>query len=430
MVKKQNVTYAAVSLVVLAIVTGFLLLFVYKADDAAPPLSPGKKSAEKPPEARPYETSALYKQASGYSREGNIDKALEVLDDAKIEKDNNKENRAGCFILKARLFMKKNQFQEAVTYYQKALSFAVTDSQKAEIFSNLGNLHRDRTYFREALDAYNDALNIYRKLAKKKPDTYLKNLAVTLYNKGILYLRSPGYEATSFPESSLNEALGNYEKLAKENPDTYNPKIAEVYQTLAVYYKKKGDYTEAAEEYGKALRIYETLDDEKPNEYWPALVRALNNLALLDSQRNHPGEALANLKEALNIYRRFKKENPNEYLHDMEMSRTLANLGNFYRDNNQFREAEKAYEEALTIRERLAKNNPGFYYEFEAARIQLLMGYLYRGKNLSDIKNEESKRKGLSVINRAITFCEKYKNAAEVVWLLDEVIKLREYFRN
>jgi tetratricopeptide (TPR) repeat protein len=440
--------YAAISLAAIIIGIGLLLLFVFKADDLATQgdnhrseikgdtaRARVEKSAEKSSEEDPYEDSELYKKASGYSRDKKIDQALDVLDDEEIDKEE-QENRVGCYILKAQLHMKKNQFQEAETYYQKAKSLAVTDSQKAEIFSNLGDLHRDGQDFSKALDAYNEALNIYRRLANKKPNSYLKYLAWTLTNKGILYLNNPDYETTTFPKDAFDEALKIYEQLVVENREAYNPKAAKVYHNLAVYYKKKRNYSEAEEAYGKALRIEEILVNENAKEYLPSLAGTYNDLALLywtrDLERgiNYSSEAVANFKNAVEIYRRLKNENPTGSLHDMSMSRALANLGNFYRDADKFDEALDAYNEALKIRERLAGENPDVY-ELELGKILFLMSYLYLRKIHVDQENESSyKREGLILINRAITFYERYRDKTGVEEILGEAKKIKRIFEN
>jgi tetratricopeptide (TPR) repeat protein len=69
-----------------------------------------------------------------------------------------------------------------------------------------------------AQSAYEEALEIYRTLAKASPDAYLSGVAMILNNLGILYR---GNNAHTKAQSAYEEALEIRRTLAKTNPDTY-----------------------------------------------------------------------------------------------------------------------------------------------------------------------------------------------------------------
>ena len=75
---------------------------------------------------------------------------------------------------------------------------------------------------------YEEALKIYRELAKKRPDNYLPYVAATLSNLGILD------RAQNRPEEArkaFEEALKIYNSFAKLHPDQFSP-LAEHVKTL------------------------------------------------------------------------------------------------------------------------------------------------------------------------------------------------------
>ena len=53
--------------------------------------------------------------------------------------------------------------------------------------NNLAVLHSDKDEFPQALDKYNEALKIRRKLDKENPKTYLRDVAMTLNNLANLH---------------------------------------------------------------------------------------------------------------------------------------------------------------------------------------------------------------------------------------------------
>jgi tetratricopeptide (TPR) repeat protein len=96
----------------------------------------------------------------------------------------------------------------------------------AMTLNSLGLLYSDNNAHTKAQNAYEEALEIYRTLAKTNPDTYLSEMAMTLNSLGIVYRVN---NAHTKAQSAYEEALEIYRTLAKTNPNAY---LTLIYQAL------------------------------------------------------------------------------------------------------------------------------------------------------------------------------------------------------
>ncbi|SJM19255.1 hypothetical protein PGIN_13-1_00713 [Porphyromonas gingivalis] len=92
--------------------------------------------------------------------------------------------------------------------------------------NNLANLLSNNNEIERAKDCYQEALDIYRELAKKNPQAYNPDLAMTLNNLGVLYYQINNREGA---EKAYKEALSIREILAKRNSSAYE---IDYFQTL------------------------------------------------------------------------------------------------------------------------------------------------------------------------------------------------------
>ncbi len=229
-------------------------------------------------------------------------------------------------------------------------------SKIANVLNNLAVLHGNLNQYDAAEKEHQEALDIYRKLAKANSDTYLGYVAITLNNLGNLHSGLNQYDAA---DKEYQEALDIRRELAKVNPDAYLPNVAMTLNNLALLHYDLNQYDAADKEYQEALNIYKKLAKVNTNAYLADAAMTLNNLAILHSNLNQFDAAEKEYQEALDIYKKLAKDNPDVYLGDVAM--TLNNLGNLHDDLNQFDAAENEYQEALEIRRKLAKDNPDVY---------------------------------------------------------------------
>jgi tetratricopeptide (TPR) repeat protein len=141
----------------------------------------------------------------------------------------------------------------ALKVFEKLLS----RSESAEVYYNIGYVKTAQGQYPEAIDAFRKATKLDRLFAKAyeamgraykelgQPEKAEENL-----NKAAeIYLSS---EKDDQAEEILNEIL-------EVNPDTIN-----VYNTMGVLYRRKGDYPTALKHYEKALKIH----PEEPNIHY------------------------------------------------------------------------------------------------------------------------------------------------------------------
>ncbi len=244
-------------------------------------------------------------------------------------------------------------------------------SYVAATLNNLGALYYQTQRFKEGEASYQEALTIRRDLAKANPQAYLPDVVMTLNNLGNLYYKTQRFEEG---EASYQEALTICRELAKVNPQAHLTYVAGTLSNLGVLYKNTQRLKEAETSYQEALTIRRDLAKANPQAYLPDVAMTLNNLGLLYSNTQRFKEGEASYQETLTIYRDLAKANPQAYLPDV--ARTLNNLGVLYKNTQRLKEGEASYQEALTTYRDLAKANPQAYLSYVAGILNNL-GNLY-----------------------------------------------------
>jgi len=372
------------------------------AEERDTALAQAKKIADDFARVNLDEASDLYKTAFQLFQTGQIDQALETLDDAKLEQARKnaaaleekavkiRKQVAEDYKLKAQLSIIKLRFADAEKYFEKvletdpdepdhyldfsaflweqkqfdkgreickrALALKLDDAGKAGLLHNIGTIYSDTGFFKEAEQAYTEALGIYRTLAETHPAAYRSYVATTLNNLGVLY-KDTNRMADS--EQAFTEALSIRRKLAETDPAAYRPDVAMTLNNLGILYKDTNRFKEAEQAYTEALGIRRKLAETDPAAYRSYVATTLNNLGALYYKTNRLKEAEQAYTEALSIRRTLAETDPAAYRPDVAM--TLNNLGNLYSKTTRFKEAEQAYTEALGIYRTLAETHPAAY---------------------------------------------------------------------
>ncbi len=270
--------------------------------------------------------------------------------------------KAAVLLNLATAYQENNQLKEAEEAYDKALGIyralwtenpSVYLPYLASTLNNLANVYCSDNRLKKAETAYNEALGIRRSLSKENPRAHLPDVAATLNNLANLY-RSDNRLKDA--ETTYNKASGIYRALWKENHSVYLPYVATTLNNVANVYYLDNRLEKAETAYNEALGIRRSLSKENPSAYLPDVATILNNIANLYYSDNRLKNAEIAYDEALDIYRALSKENLRAYLPDV--ATVLNNLANVYDADNHLKKAEKAYGEALEIRRSLSKENP------------------------------------------------------------------------
>ena len=291
------------------------------------------------------ETDEMYAEALRLFQENKLDEAIAVLDDAKIQADlqHAKTQAANRYRLKAQSYVakfnfanaekyyqqaidadpenfdnlhefavylyKQNQFLKAQPLYEKALTLAKDDSEKARTLNNLGALYQMQNAYDKAADAYERALKIREELAAANPQTYRPDVAATLNNLGNLSWHQNEYEKAA---DAYERALNIYEELAAANPQTYRPYVAATLQNLGALYNSLKEYEQAMVVFQRALTIKEDLAAENSQAYELDLCATLVSLSWLyqvrfesDPQSAYKTEGLALAERTIGILQKY-----------------------------------------------------------------------------------------------------------------------------
>ncbi|KGN68803.1 hypothetical protein HR09_07450 [Porphyromonas gulae] len=250
----------------------------------------------------------------------------------------------------------KFSFDEACNFYEKLIAI---ERSPENLFGYAGLLY-SLNDFTKAKQYYEEVLDIYKELAKKNPEAYNLDLAMTLNNLGLLLSNN---NETKQAQVCYQEALKIRRALATKNPQAYNPYLASTLNNLGLLLSNNNEIERAKDCYQKALEIRRDLATKNPQAYNPDLAGTLNNLAVL-----------------------------------------------YYQINNR-KEAEQAYKEALAIRKILAENNPSAY---EIDYLQtLIFGIDCLGKELKEIEQIKATLQKYPNNSQAIALLEKIKSREE-----------------
>src|SRR5204863_389646 len=202
-----------------------------------------------------------------------------------------------AWLLKAQLLTVQFRFNDAEQAYQGAI-----ETSPGSFGANFAF-----ALFSQQLNHYDKAMSAYGRcleLASRNQDN--DKIAMTQTNLAIL---DAGLNRPEAARKRYEEALKIYRKLAKKNPDTYLPDVAMTVKNLATLDRDQNRITEARNGFEEALEIYRQLAKKNPDAYLPEVAGTLNLLAVLDVDQNRRKEARKGLEEALEIYDRFGKRN-------------------------------------------------------------------------------------------------------------------------
>ena len=149
--------------------------------------------------------------------------------------------------------LETEDYEDALKVFERLLK----EGESAEVYYNIGYIKTAKGEYGEAIEAFRKATQLDRLFAKAyegmgrayKALGRVQEAEACLNQAAEIYLSS---EREEDAEGVLNEILA-------VNPDTVN-----VYNTLGVLYRKKGDFQTAMKQYEKALKIH----PDEPNIHY------------------------------------------------------------------------------------------------------------------------------------------------------------------
>ena len=265
----------------------------------------------------------------------NDDKDLHILTDS-IRKETFPHAK-GWYRLGWAL-QKMGQSQKSQQVYKMMLELSTDESEKGNIYGQLGTAKIDQGEYKEALAYYEKALAIFKKTL---PPNHL-NLAACYNQIGLVYENMGEY----------SKALSSHEKaleIRQQSLPPNHPDFAASYNNIGVVYYNMRDYSKALSSHEKALEIRQ--QSLPPNH--PDLASTYNNIGAVYYNMNEYSKALLYYEKDLNISQ--KSLPPNH----PDLAASYNNIGNVYDNIGESSKALSSYEKALEIcQQSLPSNHP------------------------------------------------------------------------
>jgi tetratricopeptide (TPR) repeat protein len=266
---------------------------------------------------------------------GENDKDLRVLTDRIREETF--PNSTGWYRLGSMLY-DMGQFQIAQQVYVTMLEQTTDESEKGDIYCQLGLAKNDQGEYQEAITFYEKSLEIYKKtLPPNHP-----NLGGTYSNIGNVYNNMGDYPKA---RSSHEKALA----ISQQSLPSNHPDLGGSYNNIGVVYYNMGDYPKALSYYEKALEIKQ---QSLPSNH-PDLGASYNNIGIVyDNMGDYP-KALSSHEKALEIQQQSLPSN------HPDLGISYDNFGLVYENMKDYSKARSFYERAVNIaHQSLPLNHP------------------------------------------------------------------------
>jgi tetratricopeptide (TPR) repeat protein len=225
-----------------------------------------------------------------------------------------------CYYFLSKLNQAEKHFKESLNVLKRAENKITKLPAKSAAFGNIGNIYHNLGKPDEALEYYQQALEINRKLGYEQGTAHNLNNIGTLYNE-----LGKHDEALKCQE----EALEISQKFKDEQA------IANSLTNTGIIYTDSGKP-------GEALKLFQdTLEINKKNKYQEGIANVFNNIGLAHSNLRETDQALNYYQKALKINKKIGYKEG--------VATNLGNIGLIYITLGKSEEALKYYQEALEV---------------------------------------------------------------------------------
>ncbi|CAF1475063.1 unnamed protein product [Adineta steineri] len=234
------------------------------------------------------------------------------------------------------LLIKMGHSNKAQGVYEALLHQATNESDKTNVYHQLGRIKHIQGQYQEALSYYERAAETHQQsLPSNHPD-----LGVSYNHIGNVYDNMNDYpKALSYYERAL-------EIQQQSLPSNY-PDLGASYNNIGMVYYNMRDYLKALSYYQKDLAI---LQQSLPSTH-PHLGASYNNIGNVYYSMSDYPKALFYYEKAFAIQQRSLPSN------HPDLGGSYYNIGNVYRNMRDYSKALSYYEKALAIREQSLPSN-------------------------------------------------------------------------
>lgn len=201
----------------------------------------------------------------------------------------------------------------------------------ANTYSILASAHRQKGEYNQAIPYYQEALSLLQQTNNNASINF--DLAPIFYNLGLSYFSNNNFELSLwYNQKALNLQLQQYRE--------GHPLVAATYKNIGLLQTKLGNYNQALDAYQRSLQILLQIDPEHRQ-----LGELYTNLSSVYIKKNMQQEAIATSELALaNLKEYYEEEHPN-------FADNYNNIGDAYLQLEQFEQAIPYYQKALSNRQ-------------------------------------------------------------------------------
>jgi tetratricopeptide (TPR) repeat protein len=308
-------------------------------------------------------------------------------------------------------------------------------AQLADSLNDLGLFYDGRGQLAQACHAYDEAVELFGKLAKSGPDTHRSNLATCLCNRGQAHEKRDELQAAlkdyddarSLLEGlrrsdtatvarmartrellgrvqcaqqnqrqglpNLKQAAGAYRKLAQEDPARFRSPLLRALEQYADALDKFNDRAMAGQVFGEAVGNYQAMGADQPDSpEHNDFATTLNRYAICLDHGPDRNKARDLYRRAVALYRSAPSSRDPQTLKNL--ATTLRNLGIHYSETGELQLARQAYDEVIAVFKDLEKNKGWTNHTDYAGALRgyavFLNNQIVKRRNEEDVKNAKA----------------------------------------
>ena len=268
-----------------------------------------------------------FRSGQKYQKEYKFEKAIKVYEKCLHDLSIPEEDKIGfnilignCYYFLSKLIQAEEHFKESLNILKRAKNKITKLPAKSAALGNIGNIYHNLGKPDEALEYYQQALEINRKLGYEQGAAHNLNNIGTLYNE-----LGKHDEALKCQKEGL--------EISKKFKD--EQAIANSLTNIGIIYTDSGKAEEA-------LKLFqEVLEINNKNKYQEGIANVFNNIGLAHSNLKETDQALNYYQKALKINKKIGYKEG--------VATNLGNIGLIYITLGKSKEALKYYQEALEV---------------------------------------------------------------------------------